>query len=51
MVGVMLGKGGSTVIDMQNITGARIQVSQRGEYVPGTNNRCARKGEKEGQQT
>lgn len=39
MVGVILGKGGSTVIDMQNITGARIQVSQRGDYIPGTHNR------------
>lgn len=39
MVGVILGKGGATVIDMQNLTGARIQVSQRGEYVPGTHNR------------
>lgn len=40
MVGVILGKGGATVIDMQNMTGARIQVSQRGEYIPGTHNRC-----------
>ncbi|CAN0372439.1 unnamed protein product, partial [Hapterophycus canaliculatus] len=39
MVGVILGKNGATVIDMQNQTGARIQVSQRGEFVPGTSNR------------
>ncbi|CBJ29908.1 conserved unknown protein [Ectocarpus siliculosus] len=40
LVGVILGKGGATVIDMQNQTGARIQVSQRGEYIPGTTNRA-----------
>lgn len=39
LVGVILGKAGATVIDMQNQTGARIQVSQRGEYLPGTTNR------------
>lgn len=39
MVGVILGKGGATVIDMQHQTGARIQVSQRGDYIPGTQNR------------
>lgn len=39
MVGVILGKSGATVIDVQNQTGARIQVSQRGDYIPGTHNR------------
>lgn len=40
MVGVILGKSGATVIELQNHSGARIQVSQRGEYVPGTHNRA-----------
>ncbi|CAN0194769.1 unnamed protein product [Discosporangium mesarthrocarpum] len=39
MVGVILGRGGATVVEIQNMTGARIQVSQRGDFLPGTHNR------------
>ncbi|CAN0288144.1 unnamed protein product, partial [Phaeothamnion confervicola] len=39
MVGAVLGRRGSTVVEIQNFTGARIQISQRGDFVAGTSNR------------
>jgi predicted RNA-binding protein YlqC (UPF0109 family) len=39
MIGAILGKGGSTIHEMQSFSGARIKVSSRDELVPGTNNR------------
>lgn len=39
MIGAILGKGGSTISEFQNMSGARINVSQRDEFLPGTENR------------
>jgi len=39
LVGRVLGKGGRTIVELQNFTGAQIKISQKGEYVPGTQNR------------
>ncbi|CAM9156000.1 unnamed protein product [Choristocarpus tenellus] len=39
LIGAILGKGGSTIMELQNQSGARITVSQRGDYMPGTDNR------------
>ena len=39
MVGAIVGKGGSTINELQQYSGARIKISQKGEYVPGTSNR------------
>uniref|UniRef100_A0A8C4R860 K Homology domain-containing protein n=1 Tax=Eptatretus burgeri TaxID=7764 RepID=A0A8C4R860_EPTBU len=39
LVGAILGKGGKTLVEYQEATGARIQISKKGEYVPGTRNR------------
>ncbi|CAM9271843.1 unnamed protein product, partial [Discosporangium mesarthrocarpum] len=39
MIGAILGKGGATIMELQNTSGARITVSQRGDYMPGTENR------------
>lgn len=39
MVGAILGMGGSTINELQSMSGARINVSQRDEYMPGTDNR------------
>ena len=39
LVGAVLGKGGKTINEFMQYSGAKIQVSQKGEYVPGTNNR------------
>jgi hypothetical protein len=39
MVGSILGRGGSTLNDLQMRSGTRIRVSQRGEYMPGTRSR------------
>ncbi|RMC01781.1 hypothetical protein DUI87_21801 [Hirundo rustica rustica] len=38
-VGAILGKGGKTLVEYQELTGARIQISKKGEFVPGTRNR------------
>jgi hypothetical protein len=35
-----LGKGGLTLKEIQQQTGARITISKRGEFAPGTQNRC-----------
>lgn len=39
LVGAILGKGGKTLIEYQELTGARIQISKKGEFVPGTRSR------------
>lgn len=37
--GSVIGKGGSTINDIQSQSGARIQLSRNYEYFPGTNDR------------
>lgn len=39
LIGAILGKGGKTINEFMQYSGARIQVSQKGEFVPGTSNR------------
>ena len=39
LVGAILGKGGKTILEFINYSGAKIQFSGKGEYVPGTNDR------------
>lgn len=39
LIGAILGKGGKTITELMQYSGARIQVSQKGEFVPGTTNR------------
>lgn len=39
IVGAILGRGGSTINELQSVSGARITVSQRDELMPGTENR------------
>jgi len=39
LIGSILGRGGSTLNDLQHHSNTRIRISQRGEYVPGTRNR------------
>jgi len=39
LIGAVLGRGGSTLNDLQASTTTRIRISQRGVYVPGTTNR------------
>uniref|UniRef100_A0A8C4NK89 K Homology domain-containing protein n=1 Tax=Eptatretus burgeri TaxID=7764 RepID=A0A8C4NK89_EPTBU len=39
IVGVIMGKGGRTLMDYQEATGTRIQLSRKGEFMPGTQNR------------
>ena len=39
LIGAILGRGGSTLNDLQTSTFTRIRISQRGVYVPGTTNR------------
>uniref|UniRef100_A0A7S4ALC8 K Homology domain-containing protein n=2 Tax=Pseudo-nitzschia australis TaxID=44445 RepID=A0A7S4ALC8_9STRA len=39
LIGSILGRGGSTLNDLQMHSNTRIRISQRGEYVPGTRNR------------
>lgn len=39
MIGVILGRGGARLNELQQISGARVTVSQRNEFIPGTNNR------------
>ncbi|XP_006764483.1 PREDICTED: RNA-binding protein Nova-2 [Myotis davidii] len=38
LVGAILGKGGKTLVEYQELTGARIQISKKGEFLPGTRN-------------
>jgi len=39
LIGAILGRGGSTLNELQSSTNASIRISQRGMYVPGTTNR------------
>lgn len=39
MIGAILGKRGQTLNYLQNKSGTKIKISQRGDYIPGTNNR------------
>ena len=39
LIGALLGQRGQTLIDLQKRTATMIKVSQRGEFVPGTNDR------------
>lgn len=39
MVGAILGKRGQTLIELERQSGTKIKISQRGEFIPGTNNR------------
>ncbi|XP_078097888.1 RNA-binding protein Nova-1-like isoform X4 [Mustelus asterias] len=39
LVGAILGKGGKTLVEYQELTGARIQISKKGDFLPGTRNR------------
>lgn len=39
LIGAVLGKGGKTITEFMQYSGAKIQVSQKGEYLPGTSNR------------
>lgn len=39
MVGPILGRGGATINEMQSLSGARITVTQRNDFMPGTGNR------------
>uniref|UniRef100_A0A0G4GLY5 K Homology domain-containing protein n=1 Tax=Chromera velia CCMP2878 TaxID=1169474 RepID=A0A0G4GLY5_9ALVE len=38
-VGVLIGRGGQGIAEVSQTTGAKVQVSSKGEYVPGTQNR------------
>jgi len=38
-VGLLVGKGGSIIKELMNLSGASIKVSQKGDVVPGTTNR------------
>ena len=39
LIGAVLGKQGKTINEIMQYSGAKIQVSQKGEFIPGTNNR------------
>lgn len=39
MIGSVLGRGGQTLTELQILSGTRIRISQRGEYMPGTRSR------------
>ena len=39
LVGAILGKGGKTIVELINYSGAKIQFSGKGEFVQGTNDR------------
>jgi RNA-binding protein Nova len=39
LVGAILGKRGQTLVEFQTNSGAKIQISKKGEYIPGTRNR------------
>merc|ERR1719209_1291191 len=41
LVGAVLGSGGRTLVEIQQYSGTRIQISRKGEYAPGTRNRTA----------
>ena len=39
VTGIIIGKGGSTLSSLTAASGAKIKLSQNGEYFPGTNDR------------
>jgi len=39
MIGSILGRGGSTLTELESLSGTKIRASQRGEFVPGTRSR------------
>ena len=39
MIGSILGRGGRTLTELQALSGTRIRISQRGEFLPGTRDR------------
>ena len=39
LIGAILGRAGRTLIEYQDISGAKIQISKKGEYILGTRNR------------
>jgi len=39
MVGAIIGTQGKAINDIQQFSGARVQISKRGEYIEGTQNR------------
>eukprot|EP01050_Picozoa_sp_SAG11_P005038 SAG11_NODE_339_length_10506_cov_12.368588_7_plen_88_part_00 len=39
MIGAIVGRGGVTINEIMSSTGARMQISQKGEYYMGTRNR------------
>ncbi|XP_038073710.1 RNA-binding protein Nova-1-like [Patiria miniata] len=39
LIGAILGKRGQTLVEFQTTSGAKIQISKKGEYIPGTRNR------------
>ncbi|KAH7415936.1 hypothetical protein KP509_14G067500 [Ceratopteris richardii] len=38
-IGAILGRGGRTILEIQQSTGVHIRISDRGDFVPGTNHR------------
>ena len=39
MIGAIVGRAGQTINEIMQTTQTRVQISQKGEYVPGTRNR------------
>ncbi len=39
MIGAIIGPSGKSIVDIQQFSGARIQVSKKGTFSPGTRNR------------
>ena len=39
LVGAILGRSGRTLLEYQQISGAKIQISKKGDHLPGTRNR------------
>lgn len=39
IVGAILGPGGRSLVEIQNLSGANIQISKKGMFAPGTRNR------------
>eukprot|EP01042_Synura_sphagnicola_P027265 gene27265-35215_t len=39
LIGTVMGRGGEIIRDIKSVSGASIQISQKGVYIPGTSNR------------
>ena len=39
LIGAILGKAGRTLVEFQDMSGAKVQISKKGEYISGTRNR------------